>query len=211
MFDLYADKAQMEVREKEPVISGSVNTCRVRFTFSDYWEDLSKTAVFRAGTASRSVLLDAGGECVIPWEVLKEPGRYLVAGVCGKRGEELVLPTVWANLGLILEGASPGELSQPPVPELWEQALDRKGDRLAYTPTGELGLYSGDKLLSGLPIEGGGGEEHPVWQFGHGLKVLGDTVSIDAVDDFKGDNTLPMTAAGVYAVVGNIEALLGAV
>ena len=45
-----------------------------------------------------------------------------------------------------------------PLPEDWQEALDGKGDTLAYTEEGELGLYSGDKLLSSVPIEGGSGE-----------------------------------------------------
>ena len=67
-------------------------------------------------------------------------------------------PTVWANLGWIVEGAVPGG---NPLPEDWQEALDGKGDTLAYTEEGELGLYSGDKLLSSVPIEGGGGEGVP--------------------------------------------------
>ena len=210
MFDLYADKNKLTVREKELVTSGSVNAYRVRFEFSDDWDGLDKTGVFMAGCAPVYVLLDNNGECAVPAEVLIQPGRYLMAGVYGRRGEDLVLPTVWANLGMILEGAAVSEPSVPPTPELWEQALDRKGDRLAYTEDGELGLYSGEKMLSSVPIEGGG-EGGPVYQFGHGLKVTGRTVLVDAVDDFGGDNTLPMTAAGVYATVGNIEALLGTI
>lgn len=50
-----------------------------------------------------------------------------------------------------------------------------------------------------------------VYIFGHGLKQVGMTVSVDAVDNFEGDNTLPMTAAGVQATVGNIEALLSTI
>lgn len=51
-------------------------------------------------------------------------------------------------------------------------------------------------------------DRNPPYKFGHGLKQEGVTVSVNSVDDFSGDNTLPMTAAGVYASVGNIEALL---
>lgn len=65
---------------------------------------------------------------------------------------------------------------------------------------------SGDKPLSKVVIAGGG--ESVVYRFGHGLKQDGLDVSVDAVSDFSGDNTLPMTAAGVQTTVGNIEALL---
>lgn len=104
MFVLYADKTQLTVRQKEPVASGSSNAYEVQFEFSPEWEELEKTAVFRAGCAGRSVVL-TGGSCAVPREVLREPGYFLMAGVCGGLGEDLIMPTVWANLGLIQEGA----------------------------------------------------------------------------------------------------------
>lgn len=204
MFLLRAEKNDLALLEREAVTSGSVNVYGVSFEFSEDWAGLNKTAVFQAGCASREVLLGSSGACVVPWEVLRVPGYQLKAGVYGKQGGEVVLPTVWADLGVILEGVPAGG-SPPPTPELWEQELARKGDGLGYTEEGELGLYSGDKLLSAVPVSGGGG---PVYRFGHGLRQDGIHISVDSVSDFEGDNTLPMTAAGVQTSVGNIEALL---
>lgn len=155
MFNLYANKNQLAVRRREPVTSGSVNVYQVRFEFSPDWEGLERTAVFRAGTESRSVPLDDSGVCEIPWEVLASQGRRLTAGVYGTQGASLVLPTVWADLGAILEGAAPGEASRPPTPELWRQELDKKGDALDYDGQ-ELHLKSGEKILSSVEIAGGG-------------------------------------------------------
>lgn len=209
MFKLYANKNQLTVRQREPVTSGSVNVYRALFEFSADWEGLERMAVFRCGGRSAAILLDESGECAVPWEVLSKPGYLLEAGVYGTRGGETVLPTVWANLGMVLTGAGAPEGRVPPTPELWEQALDRKGDGLTYDGQ-YLSLTSGGKPLSTVTIAGGG-EGGPVYQFGHGLKLTGNTVSVDAVDDFQGDNTLPMTAAGVQVTVGNIEALLGTI
>lgn len=158
MFLLHAEKNKVAVLEREPVTSGSVNVYEVRFSFSEEWDGLTKTAVFRAGDKSVSVMLDGTGEagCTLPWEVLTVPGLRLEAGVYGTRGAEVVLPTVWADLGYIRTGAAPGEESRPPTPELWEQELARKGDRLEYTEDAELGLFSGDRLLSAVPVSGGG-------------------------------------------------------
>ena len=118
MFQLYANKTQLTVRAREPLTSGSVNTYIARFEFSPDWEGLTKTAVFKAGNEVRSVLLGADGQCTIPWEVLSSHGRQLTAGVCGTRGTDMVLPTVYANLGTILEGAAPGENARPPTLDL---------------------------------------------------------------------------------------------
>lgn len=163
MFELYAKKNVLTVRQREPVTSGSVNVCQVQFEFSEDWEGLTKTAVFEAGGESRSVLLDGSGLCAIPWEVLAVPKRELRAGVYGARGGDMVLPTVWANLGVILEGAAPAGELYPPTPELWEQALAGKGDGLALDGQ-TLKLLSGEETLSQveLPASGGGpGSEGP--------------------------------------------------
>ena len=208
MFQLYADKNRLTVRAREAVTSGSVNAYAVRFGFSPDWTGLARTAVFRAGGESRSVVLDGDGACAIPWEVLAQPRQELFAGVYGTQGGETVLPTAWASLGVILEGAAAGENAQPPTPDVWEQQLARKGDALAYDGLC-LSLLSGDAPLSTVQITGGGGGV--VYRFGHGLKQKGLDVSVDAVSDFSGDNTLPMTAAGVQASVGNIEALLATI
>ncbi len=205
MFDLYADKTKLSLCQREPLTSGSVNAYRARFRLSEDWEGLQAAAVFRVGGQKVSVLLEEG-ECLIPWELLEEPGRPLFAGVYGTRGSQLVLPTMWANLGTILEGAAPGEEARPPTPDLWEQEMARKGDRLEYDGL-NLSLLSGESVLSSVAVAGGEGAV--AYHFGHGLKQEGLKVSVNTVDNFKGDNTLPITAAGVYAAVGNIEALLG--
>lgn len=202
MFQLYADKNQLTVQEREPVTSGSVNVYQVQFEFSEDWEDLERTAVFRAGDKPVSVLLDGTGEAVIPWEVLTTPGKRLEVGVYGARGGDVVLPTVWTNLGKILTGAAPGDDAKPPAPDLWKQELAKKGDRLSYDGL-NLSLKSGEDTLSSVELIRG-----TDYKFGHGLKQEGVNVSVDAVSDFTGDNTLPMTAAGVQTTVGNIEALL---
>lgn len=61
-----------------------------------------------------------------------------------------------------------------------------------------------------LPSGGGGGASYHI---GHGLKLdtPTNTLSVNTVSDFEGDNTLPITAAAVQEQVGNIEILLGTI
>lgn len=155
MFVLYANKTRLTLRQREPVTSGSVNVYPVRFAFSADWDGLKRTAIFRAGTESMAVLLDDTNTCDIPWEVLQKPGLELFCGVYGTAGGHTVLPSIWASLGMILEGASPGAEARPPTPELWEQQLAGKGDALAYDGF-KLSLLSGEKELSSVEIIGGG-------------------------------------------------------
>lgn len=156
MFLLRANRNKLEVVRREPVTSGSVGAYLARFEFSPDWQGLTRTAVFRAGTEIRSVLLDELGQCIIPWEVLADHGRQLAAGVYGTK-DDTVLPTVWANLGVVLEGATPGEKARPPTPELWEQELTRKADGMELDGL-MLKLLSGAETLAQveLPPPGGG-------------------------------------------------------
>ena len=157
MFELYAEKNQLCVREREAVTSGSVNVYPVRFQFSEDWAGLARTAVFRAGDKSASVLLDETGECSVPWEVLETPLLRLEAGVYGTQGGEVVLPTVWADLGFILTGAAPGDEARPPTPELWRQELAGKADGLGLEGL-SLKLLSGEETLSEVELPAPGGE-----------------------------------------------------
>ena len=110
MFKLYAKKNELTVKQREQLTSGSVNVNEAEFTFSPDWEGLTLTAVFRAGELTRELRLDDTARCVIPWEVLKASEVPVYAGVYGSaNGGEIVLPTVWAQLGTVLEGASPGK------------------------------------------------------------------------------------------------------
>lgn len=161
MFQLYASKNILLVRQKEPLTSGSVNVYRVGLAFSADWEGLAKTAVFRAGDKTVSVIPDGAGECVVPWEVLQTPGDTLSIGVYGTLGGEVVLPTIWATLGNILEGASPGEDAQPPTPDLWQQALDAKQDKLAGQQGQVVGFDENGNAVAQDNPGGSGGEGPP--------------------------------------------------
>lgn len=157
MFELYADKNNLLARQIEQVTSGSVNVYTAQFQFSADWEELERTAVFQAGSVTVSVRLDETGQCVIPWEVLKTPGFQLKAGVYGLQGSDVILPTVWAHLGVIRKGVTAGDSARPPTPDLWEQALARKADGLSYDGR-NLSLLSGDTTLSAVQLSGGSGD-----------------------------------------------------
>lgn len=158
MFKLHADKNKLALREREAVTSGSKNVYTVHFTFSADWNGLTRIAVFQYGDRKISVSLDDNGDCRIPWEVLSSYGRPLMVGVYGAQDDTIILPTVWVSLGTVLQGASLGDTPEPgPLPEDWQEALNSKGDALGYTDTGELGLYSGEELLSSVPVAGGEG------------------------------------------------------
>lgn len=162
MFELYAAKNMLTVRRREPVTSGSVNVYGVRFTFSEDWEGLTRKAVFRVGGMSRAVLLDEDGMCTIPWELLEtyQPNMTLYAGVYGTR-EETALPTVWASLGTVFEGAAAGAEAQPPTPDLWEQELAKKQDKLHGAPGQIVGFDETGNAVAQDNTGGGSGTQGP--------------------------------------------------
>lgn len=47
-----------------------------------------------------------------------------------------------------------------------------------------------------------------IYEIGHGLKLVGNTLEVNTTDEVEGDNTLPITSAAVHTTVGNIEVLL---
>lgn len=69
-------------------------------------------------------------------------------------------------------------------------------------------------VINGQVITVKGGNEGgtaPTYIFGHGLKQVGDTVSVNSVDsieNFEGDATLPISANAVINSLGAVEAVL---
>lgn len=110
-----------EVTSEMPVIAGTVGL-PVAFTFDESWEHLQKTAVFRANGKTMDLLyLESAAE--VPWELLKNPGCRLYAGVYGTAEDgSLQIPTMWADLGVIQPGADPsGDESANPALPVWQQ------------------------------------------------------------------------------------------
>ncbi len=99
---------------------------KVSFTFDNAWAGLGKCAVFTDGTVTRDVVL-TGTECVIPHEVLREAGAVLRVGVYGVNADgNMAIPTVYADCGVIHNGADPsGDESYPSTPDAVAQLLSK--------------------------------------------------------------------------------------
>lgn len=119
---------QAVVTQTAVPVSGTVGL-PVEFIFDDAWEGLNKTAVFRANGKSLDVL-NVTDAVAVPWELLKNPGCRLWAGVYGTNSDgSLQIPTIWADLGIIQPGADPsGDESADPTLPVWEQIRAEVGD-----------------------------------------------------------------------------------
>lgn len=132
MFLITCSKAIAKVNGCEPLTSGMAEAVEVGFSFSPEWMGLTKTAVFTSGVATVDVPESAwryGAAVRIPHEVLALPGRHVRVGVYGTDGARVVLPTVWADLGVVLAGVDPsGDPSTDPSLPVWAQLQGQMGD-----------------------------------------------------------------------------------
>lgn len=199
--------ATASAAEREVYTSGTVGAT-LRFEFDGAWDGLAKTAVFRFGSVTYDVPESewTDGECVIPHECLAASGDELMCGVYGvSQDGETVIPTVWVRLGYVQSGADPsGDESTAPTLPVWAALKNAIGD------LGDLDTTAKNTLVAAInevARSGGGGTKY---QIGSGLilDVKTNTLAVDTTDAVERDNTKPITSAGVYLEIGNINALL---
>ena len=212
----------------------SVDFVELEFSFSSEWEGMEKTAQFIQGEKVYSVIL-VDDKCYLPTEITEGSFFITVFGYAGeRRGTTRKLQEV-----LYDSGFGQGEVPVPPTPDLYaqllvkideavkqaEQAVKDAQSVVMNMSVSATSLPSSsdatvDKTIDeqgrvhlnfGIPrgSEGSGSS----YKIGHGLKLdtPTNTLSVNAVSDFEGDNTLPITAAAVQETVGNIEILLGTI
>ena len=106
--------------QSEPLTSGMVGQT-IHFEYSHDFDGLTLTAVFTNGKTTVDVL-NPDNQCVIPHEVLDTVGTLVKVGIYATKGDELVIPTVYAHIGVVLKGADPsGDVSIDPTLPVWAQ------------------------------------------------------------------------------------------
>lgn len=106
--------------QSEPLTSGMVGQ-PIELEYSPDFDGLTLTAVFTNGKTTVDVL-NPGNQCVIPHEVLDTVGTLVKVGIYATKGNELVIPTVYATIGIVLKGADPsGDVSADPTLPVWAQ------------------------------------------------------------------------------------------
>lgn len=114
----------------EPITTGSVGLS-VSFAFDAAWSGLQKTAIFRGSGMAVDLVL-SGDAATVPPEVLTIPGGDLRVGVWGADPDgNVIIPTVWANVGEIVPGAAPSGFDpDPPTPSWAAQVQEIAQDAL---------------------------------------------------------------------------------
>ena len=105
MFYVEANKNKAWCQERGLLTTGSVGET-VELDFSDDWDGLEKFAVWRAYDVSESAAI-YDDTIEIPARVLMKPDVNLLLGIYGiNTAGTVVIPTVYADLGTIREGAN---------------------------------------------------------------------------------------------------------
>ena len=96
----------------------------INVTFADRWADLAKTAVFQ-GAVTKDVLV-TGNSITIPAECVEQFGYRLRVGFYGVDGEDVAIPTIWADLGIVQDAADPsGDTSTDQSLPIWAQLQEQ--------------------------------------------------------------------------------------
>lgn len=137
------------------LLTGGMVGVPVEFTFDEDWTELVKTALFRAGDVVISIH-ELRDTVFAPWEVLKKANCTLYVGVCGTAQDgALVIPTLWAQVGMIQPGADVESTpaADPALP-VWKEALDTarnaQSTALAVQGAAQAGEFNGYSPVRGL-------------------------------------------------------------
>ena len=119
-----ANKNNLIVRYTELFTTGSAKVYYAEFSFSADWNRFAKIATFRNGSVSKSVAVDEENAFEIPWEVFVNPGT-LECGITGTKADGTTLPTIWATVAPIKQGAEIGDEAKEVTPDIYEQLISR--------------------------------------------------------------------------------------
>lgn len=136
-------------------VADSVNYLTAEFNFeSSDWDNTTKTATFRSGVSVYTVILDASGKCVVPWELIRA-GKLKVS-VYGDGANEYRITADTVDIPIYASGFSEGEESQHPTPSQYEQLTGALSEKLEEgnlkTINGQSIVGSGDIAIEGTEV-----------------------------------------------------------
>ena len=95
--------------DAERPVAGSVGYLTAAFLFSVDWDDLVKTAIFRAGSGTAyEVELDADNACIIPADAIVSGTMYVSVRGDSASGDTVFLPTQGYPVQVYPAGATSG-------------------------------------------------------------------------------------------------------
>lgn len=147
MFSVTIDRNKAWVTERETLTrySTGTDTVQIGLDFSEEWDALSKIAVFRAYETQIDVAF-TGDSVQIPVQVLTRQDVHLLFGVYGVNASgSVVIPTIWADLGIIQPGPDPTDADNygPPALGLYAQLEALAASAAASAAAAATGAYAG--------------------------------------------------------------------
>lgn len=144
-------------------IADSVMFEKISFHFPESWNGYAKTAVFRNGEATISVVLNVDdglctgvNECYVPYEVIKAP--YFTVSVFGVSGNSRAT-TPQVRIMVRESGYGEGDVPSEPTPTEFEQLVSlanvTKQIAQSVRDDADSGAFKGDKGDTGLQGEKG--------------------------------------------------------
>lgn len=150
------------------------------------WQGLSRTVVFKSNV-TRDVL-DVGSSATVPADVVATPGEHLRVGVYGIDADRnIVIPTIWCDLGRIMDAADPsGDPSTNSALPVWAQLQQNIGnmDNLETAAKGSLVDAINEIRTNGGP---GGGGGLSITDDGNGNVTISSSGSVSITDDGNGN------------------------
>lgn len=201
MIKINVSRTCAETTQRERLTSG-MQGVEVSFFFSADWDGLVKTAVFEGSGQSVDVLL-TGASCEMPPEVLKKYGGMLRVGVYGVSANgTTVIPTVYADLGIIRRGADPQKdpTTNSSLP-VWAQLQAQIGDLANLTTEAKTNLVA---AINEAALSDGGSGGKP-GKDGTGIESItykgededgGNVYTVLLTDGTSYDITAPKGATG---------------
>ncbi len=128
---LVTNDQQLTASQKPKLASGDVESVKVQVEFDVFWDDfIAKSAVFH--TSKNLTVYEAlltNNECIIPHEVLAEPGTLFI-GIRGITSDGSAVKTSTLVKYTIAQGAEAGESTAEPTPDMYQQYLQAMDDKL---------------------------------------------------------------------------------
>lgn len=182
------------------IADDSIEFVQLQFHLPGEWASLLLVAQFTQ-TDTYNMLMD-GDKCFLPKE--------LTAGLCKLSlfGYAEGKPLRATSIPLVFQIEESGFVSSadtpiPPTPDLYAQLLERIVEVEVGTLDPAVVAKAVEDYLKENPPSGG-----VQFKPDETLTLKDGILSVNTTNDMEQDNTLPITSAGVYATVGNIEVLL---
>ena len=141
------------IKAYDDTIADSVMFEKIHFNFPESWSGYAKTAVFRNGENTISVVLNSDSaictgkdECYVPYEVIKAP--QFTVSVFGVLGDSRAT-TPQARITVTESGYGEGDVPSDPTPTEYEQlvslANETKSIAQSLRDDADNGIFKGDK------------------------------------------------------------------